>query len=71
MATKIDLLKVLQERRGLTELSNRQPSALHLTPMRSHLWPVNVPKPKFTISIEWKTDPDVEYPVKILQVPPG
>ena len=69
MATKINLLKVLQERRGLTELTNRQPSAQYFTPMRSHIWPVNHPKPKFTISIQWNTDPDVEYPVKILQKP--
>jgi hypothetical protein len=68
MAAKVKLMKLLQEIRGLAEITNRRPSprspGLFLIQLRSHLLHTTQPLRK-RISVDAQEQPDVPAPVKI------
>lgn len=71
MATKIKMLKFLQERTGFAEMNRRpaqKPSALYLMQLREHVIQTSVPRRRLVIHIDPKQNPGVSHPVKILHV---
>lgn len=77
MATKMKIMKWLQEVRGLAEISSRRPQnrlpGLVLMQMRSHALPTAASRSKRTLAVEVQEPLDIPYPVKItyLQGNPG
>ena len=75
MATKIKLMKLLQELHGFAEITRRhptpKPSALFLMQLRSHLAETNQPKRQLLITVDLRDDPDIPNPVKITHVKGG
>jgi len=71
MATKVNLMKLLQEARGLAQITNRRPSTRTaepaLLPVRSAA--SRAPKPKRTLRIVMQNPPDIPHPVKITHRP--
>lgn len=72
MAAKMNIMKFLQEVRGLAEFTGQRPatrpSAVHLMQFRSHL-PANTrARRRFTIRIAMKNAPDIPAPVSITHV---
>lgn len=69
MATKVKMLKFLQEMRGFSDLSRGFPphrhSPLFLLQLRSHLAETSRPKRRLLISVDLKDPPDIPAPVKI------
>jgi len=69
MATKIKLMKLLQEMRGFAEFGRRhfapRPSALYLIQLRSHVAETSRTKRRLVISVDLKDHPDIPHPVKI------
>ena len=74
MATKVKLMKFLQEIRGLTEMRRRlpapKPSALYLMQLRSHVAEASHARRKLTVSIDLKDSVTLPHPVKINHVKP-
>jgi hypothetical protein len=73
MATKIKMLKFLQERTAFTELNRRpaaKPSALYLMQLRQHMLQTSIPKRRLVVRIDPKQNPCIPHPVKILHVKP-
>jgi hypothetical protein len=72
MATKVKLMKFLQEIRGLVEISRRhptpRPTALFLMQLRSHMMDTNRSKRRLLITIDLKDREDIPNPVKITHV---
>ena len=68
MAAKVKLMKLLQEIRGLAEITARRPQprspGLFLIQLRSHLLHTTHPL-RTRISVEADDQPDVPAPVKI------
>jgi len=75
MATKATLMKLLQESRGLEQITNRRPTPrpifLYLMQLRAHPVPIQVPKQRLTIKAEWPEPGDTLLPIKINHVVPG
>jgi hypothetical protein len=69
MAAKVQLLKLLQEIRGLAEVTNRHPQTrapgFLLMQLRSHLVHTTSPSRKRNIAIDPQDLPDIPHPVKI------
>ena len=73
MATKIKMLKFLQERTAFTELTRRpaaKPSALYLIQLREHMLQTSIPKRRLIVRIDPKYNPSIPHPVQILHVKP-
>jgi hypothetical protein len=72
MATKIKLMKLLQEMRGLAELNRRhpapRPSALYLLQLRSHMAEASQSRRRLLVQIDLKDAIDLPHPVKINHV---
>jgi hypothetical protein len=72
MATKVKILKMLQEMKGLAEITNRRPPprlpGLFLVQMRSHLVQTTGARRKRTIAIDVQELPEISHPVKINHV---
>jgi len=71
MATKIKMLKLLQERNGFAELNRKpgqKPSALFLMQLREHMFHTTQPRRRLIIRIDPKQNPCIPSPVKILHV---
>ncbi len=72
MAAKMKMMKLVQEIRGLAELTNRRPSTrtpgLFLVQMRSHLSQTTLQSRKRNIAIDGPTISDIPHPVKITHV---
>lgn len=72
MATRIKVMKLLQEMRGFAEISNRRPQSrspgLYMLQMRSQVLRATLSKRRQTISIEMQNRPDIPDPVKIRHV---
>lgn len=72
MATKVKMMKFLQEIRGLTELGRRypapKPSPLFLLQLRSHVAETSHSKHRLVITVDLKDNPDIPHPVKINHV---
>ena len=74
MATKVRLMKLLQEIRGLADVTNRRPPprspGLFLIQLRSHLVHTTQPRQKLIVRAEDPLDHQaVPHPVKITHVP--
>ena len=74
MATKVKLMKLLQEIRGLSELTRRhpatKPSALYLMQLRYHLTEASHTKRRLIITVDMKDSAAFPHPVKITYVNP-
>jgi hypothetical protein len=75
MATKIKLMKLLQEIRGLAQITQRRPqpkaSGLFLVQLRSHLNQATPLRRRFVIPIQQHEPPDIPNPVKITHLKPS
>jgi hypothetical protein len=73
MATKVRLLKMFQEMRGLAQITQRHPTprlpGLFLLQLRSHLAHTTATRAKRVIPVEVQERPDISHPVKINHVP--
>ena len=69
MATKVKLMKLLQEMRGLAELNRRhpapRPSALYLLQLRTHMAETSQSRRRLLVKIDLKESLDLPHPVKI------
>ncbi|HSU54278.1 MAG TPA: hypothetical protein VLT36_09485 [Candidatus Dormibacteraeota bacterium] len=74
MATKVRIMKLLQEIRGFADVTQRRPPpkqpGLFLVQLRSHSF-TKEPQRKRTISVDMLDRPDIPDPVKIKYVQPG
>jgi len=72
MATKIKLLKLLQEMHAFSEMTRRNPanrtSPLYLLQLRSHLAETSRPKGRLLVSIDLKDSLDMPHPVRITHI---
>jgi hypothetical protein len=72
MATKVRMMKLLQEIKGLAQLSSRRPvpkaSGLFLLQMRQHMASATHPRRKLVIPVDLQNLPDIPNPVKITHV---
>ncbi len=75
MATKIKMLKLLQEMRGFADFTNRRPQAqppgLFLLQMRSHVLHTRFFQRKRTLPIDVQGAVDIPHPVRIKHVKGG
>jgi len=74
MATKIKLMKLLQEMRGLSELARRpsppRPSTLYLLQLRSHLSETSRSKRRLIVTVDLRDTANIPHPVKINYIKP-
>ncbi len=74
MATKMKIMKLLQEIRGFAEITNRRPQprspGLFIVQLRSHMLQTTGPRRKRNIAIDMLNHPDIPSPVKITHVKP-
>lgn len=70
MATKVNLMKLLQEARGLAQITNRRPSARVVGPVVLPVRPIGgrMARPKRTVRIIMHDPPDIPHPVKIIHL---
>ena len=72
MAAKVRIMKLLQEMRGLADITSRRPAprqpGLFLIQLRSHFGSGYLPRRKLTISVEMLDQPDIPHPVKITHI---
>jgi len=73
MATRINIMKLLQETRGFAEITNRQPQARPLGPVLMHGRSAGLrtaaARRKRTIRIDMQDPPDIPHRVKISHLP--
>jgi len=69
MATKIRIMKLLQEIRGFAQVTNRRPQpkqpGLFLVQLRSHVAHTTSARRKLVIPVNLQELPDIPHPVKI------
>jgi len=72
MAAKIKIMKMLQEMRGLAEITTRRPAPKHpglfLVQLRSHVQQATQPRLKQTIMVDMLDGVEIASPVKIRHV---
>jgi hypothetical protein len=72
MATKIRMLKLLQEIRGFAEIAKRRPPprspGLVLSQMRSHVIQATLPKRRLSVQMDMHDLSGISHPVKINHV---
>jgi hypothetical protein len=75
MAAKVRIMKMLQEIRGLAEITHRRPQprkpGLFLIQLRSHVTHTTGVRRKQTIAVEMLDRPDIPHPVKITHLRPA
>jgi hypothetical protein len=75
MATKVKMMKFLQEVRGFAEMGRLapppKPAALFLMQLRAHVRETSTSRRRLVISIDLKDNPDIPDPVKITHVTPA
>ena len=74
MATRINIMKLLQEVNGMAQITNRRgqarPSAPALLQLRSIKWkPGRATQSKRIIRIAMQDPPDIPHPVRIVHCP--
>ncbi len=73
MATKIRIMRMLQEIRGLAEITHRRPHVrqpgLFLIQLRSHVQQTTHARRKQTIFVDIQESTDIPHPVKITHLP--
>jgi len=69
MATKMKMMKLLQEMQGLAQMSQRRPQAkspgLFLLQLRSHVRQTSAARRRWVVPIQMHEMPDIPNPVKI------
>lgn len=74
MATKIKLMKLLQEMRGFSEMGRRpsahRPSTLYLLQLRSHLTETSRSKRRLIVAVDLRDTLNIPHPVKINYIKP-
>jgi hypothetical protein len=74
MAAKMRIMKMLQEIRGLAEITQRRPQrrqpGLFLMQLRSHVTHTTGARRKHTIAVDMLDHPDIPHPVKITHLRP-
>jgi len=75
MAAKVRIMKLLQEIRGLAEITNRRPQprkpGLFLIQLRSHVTHTTGVRRRQTIAVDMLERPDIPHPVKIIHLRPA
>ena len=75
MATKIRIMRMLQEIRGLAEITHRRPHVrqpgLFLIQLRSQVGGGSPSRGRLTILVDMQDPPDIPHPVKITHIPIG
>ncbi len=75
MATRIKVMKLLQEMKGFAEITNRRPQTRSVGPLmlqlRSSALRAATPKRKRTLTIDVQDRPDIPNPVKITHLRPS
>jgi hypothetical protein len=75
MATKMKIMKLLQEMHAFAELERRHPasrtSPLFLLQLRSHMAETSRSKRRLIVSIDLRDSLDMPDPVKINHIKPG
>jgi hypothetical protein len=75
MATKIKLMKMLQEMHAFAEIGRTnpapKPSPLYLMQLRSHLLQTSRPRRRLAIRVDLRDSLDLPDPVKITHVKPA
>jgi len=73
MATRMNVMKLLQEVRGLNELPNQHPPRALMGPLLLQQFMPKFRRPgaKRTLTIIVKDPPDIPNPVKIIYLTPG
>jgi hypothetical protein len=74
MAMKVKLMKLLQEVRGLAEITGRRPlpkpSVLYLMQLRWQAAAANMTRRKLVINVDHQEAADIPHPVKIIHRKP-
>ena len=74
MATKINLMKLLQEMNAFAELGHRhptpRPSPLFLVQLRTHLAETSRSRRRLVVSVDLKDSLDIPHPVTINHIKP-
>ncbi|MFO1478260.1 MAG: hypothetical protein U1F98_16625 [Verrucomicrobiota bacterium] len=74
MATKIKLMKLLQEIHAIAEIGRRnpmpKPSPLFLLQLRSHMAETSRPRKRLLVSIDLKDSLELPHPVRINHIAP-
>jgi hypothetical protein len=69
MATRINILKLMQEIHGFARVTHRRPQprppGLFLMQIRAHGLPTTLPKRKLNIAVQMQEPSDLPHPVKI------
>ena len=72
MATKMKLMKLLQEVRGIAQIMNRRPSprqpTLYLMQLRERSAQVQTPKRRLAVMTDFKDSANTPLPIKINHV---
>jgi hypothetical protein len=72
MATRVNILRLIQQARGLADLVNRRPQAAAANPLLLQLrpprWKSNLPKAKRIIRIDMQESPAIPSPVPIIHL---
>lgn len=72
MATKLNVMKFLQESRGFSEIKSprfgRNKSALFLLQLRSHISQTSHSRRRLVITVNLKDQPDIPHPIQIRHV---
>lgn len=75
MAAKVRIMKMLQEIRGLAEITHRRPQprkpGLFLIQLRSHVTHATGVRRRQTIAVDMLDRPDIPHPVKITHLRPA
>lgn len=72
MATKVKLMKLIEEIRGYAQVTNRRPAprppVLYLMELREHASQVSAPKRKLDVISDSRENPNIPMPIKITHV---
>ncbi len=75
MATRMNILKLMQEIHGFARITHRRPQprppGLFLMQIRAQGLPLALPKRKLNIAIQMQEPPDLPHPVKITHLTEG
>ena len=69
MATKVKLMKLIEEVRGYAQITNRRPAprppVLYLMELREHAAQASAPKRKLDVATDSRENPNIPMPIKI------
>jgi hypothetical protein len=72
MATRVNMMKLLQQARGMAEMTGRRPQPRSPGPLllqvRAPKWKSSAAKPRRIIRINIQDPPDIPHPVAILHL---